>query len=184
MHAKRELYIFTIYYALIYMTVSIFGSYISVYYLYKGFTVFQIGMLQAIGPLSSVFILPMWAAASDRARFKTTILKAVIIGSICAIVLYRRVSGFYATAVVTMIFMTFYTSIVSLGDAIAVDRIIKLNGKFTTVRLCGTLGYALTVILAGSYFRNHITNMFYVAAVFLFLDFLIVCFFRKKKAET
>jgi len=184
MHAKRELYIFAIYYAIVYMTISIFGSYISVYYLSKGFSVFQIGMLQAIGPVSSLFILPMWAAASDRVRYKTTILKTVIIGSICAVVLYRQVSGFYATIVVTMMFMTFYTSIISLGDAIAVDRIIRLNGKFTSVRLWGTLSFALTVILAGSYFRNHITNMFYVAAVFLFLDFLIVCFFRKEKAVT
>lgn len=181
MHAKHEIYIFIAYYALVYMTVSIFGSFISVYYLSKGFTILQIGVLQAIGSVSSVFILPLWASLSDRVKYKTTILKTVIIGSICTVILYPLVSGFIATVAVGIVFMVFYTSIISLGDAIAVDRITRLNAKFTTVRLFGTLGYALTVIIAGSYFRNHIAQMFYVTAAFLLLTLLAVCLFRKEK---
>ncbi|MDR3644717.1 MAG: MFS transporter [Clostridia bacterium] len=180
MPVKRELYIFTLYYAIVYISFSIYGSYISVYYLSRGLSIFQIGLLLAIGPISSVIIVPMWAAISDRVKYKVTILKTVVLGSACAVLLYPLVSGFYATAVVTILFMVFYSSIQALGDAITVDKITRQGFKFTTVRMGGTIGYALLVIVEGNYFRAHINQMFFAASAFLLLTFLFACLIPKE----
>lgn len=164
------------------MTNSIYSTYINVYYGSKGFGLMQIGLLGAIGPISSVLIQPLWAILCDRATYRVTVLKTILLGTLLSVLLYPFVTSYYSAIVATVIYMFFSTAIYPIGDSIAVDKLHKLGFKFSTVRMGGTIGYIIVVVLTGFYFKKHLNNMFYVSAIFFLFCLTAVCFMEKEKS--
>jgi MFS transporter, PPP family, 3-phenylpropionic acid transporter len=182
MHKNREIVTFVMYYILIYMTNSIYATYIYVYYASKGFSLFQIGILGAIGPLFSILIQPIWAVLCDKAKYRTTVLKIVLSGALISVLLYPLLPTFFYNIVITVVYMVFSTAIFPISDSISVDKIKKLGFKFSTIRMGGTIGYILVVILAGYYFKNHLDSLFFVNAGFLLLCLTVACFMKNEKS--
>lgn len=179
---KKERFLFVVYYMLIYMTNSVYGAYIYIYYKSIGLSLFQIGVLSAIGPVFSILVQPLWSVLCDRAKYRTTVLKIILIGSLLSMLLYQRMSSFSDICVVTVVYMLFSTAIFPISDSISVEAMKKCGFNFSTIRMGGTIGYVVVVVLAGYYFKSHLNRLFQINAVLLLLCLIAVCLMKKENS--
>lgn len=167
---------FVFMYVLNYMIVSIFMPFLPLYYHNIGFNYFQIGVLTAIGPFSSIFIQPVWAVTSDKLQSHKRVLQIVIVGSLGTILLFFIAESFLAIFWVVLLFFSFFSAIMPMSDSITLGFTRKTRTRFSYIRLGGTIGFAAMVIVSGLIFDVDPRHSFGAAAIGFFL-LLIVTFF-------
>lgn len=150
--------------AFVYICSSLYVPFLGAYYSEEGINASQIGILLAIGPIIAILIQPLWARLSDYTGRRREILMLVTFGCALAILTYYLGNNFMGYFFVTILLSAFSTSILPLCDAIVVDRASKINFNFAYVRLGGTLGYALTVSLAGHILKARPAAAFIMAS--------------------
>jgi MFS transporter, PPP family, 3-phenylpropionic acid transporter len=164
---------FLMLYAFTYMCNAIYNTFIPVYLDHLGFTRVSIGTLLAIGPFVALIAQPIWGIAGDRASTKNIILKALLIGSAIAVIMYPISSNYYYLIVIISTFTFFQTSINPISDAITLEYLETNRWKFGPIRMGGTIGYAIMSVLAGLIARQNINNIFILfslVAVFAFIS--------------
>lgn len=62
------------YYALVFMALGAFSSYVSLYYNKIQLDLFAIGLLTSAGSIIALFVQPLWGLAADRSKSKNRIL--------------------------------------------------------------------------------------------------------------
>jgi PPP family 3-phenylpropionic acid transporter len=156
----RYPYYFLVLYALVYMTNSIYGTFIPVYLNGIGFSQTVVGTLLSIGPLISVFANSTWGLASDRAPNKNRILKILVLGSAAAMAVYPLSRDFLYLFVIISVFTFFQTSINPISDTITLEYIEARRWKYGPIRMSGTLGFAFMSITAGLISKQDIRYIF------------------------
>ncbi|TJY43573.1 MFS transporter [Cohnella pontilimi] len=171
---------FVLFYFFIYMGNAVYGTFIPLYFQNIGFTQSQIGTLLSIGPLVAILAQPVWGTVSDRARTKNSVLLLMIAGTCMSTLLYPLSNQFLYLTIMICVFTFFQTSIFAVSDAVtleALDR--RKNGNFSTIRLAGTVGFALMSILFGFIAQKRVDLLFNVYAMILAVSFLLVLRFPK-----
>lgn len=140
---------FVLYYAVIWMTSSIVGPFLGVYYVDMGFSVFQIGLLSSVGALVCLFIQPLWGIASDRTKHPLRILRAVflLVGSLVLLFLLGR--QYWHFLLISLIYSACNSAVMPLSDAYTLRYLNSHGLKFSHIRLAGTIGYAFSVFVLG-----------------------------------
>lgn len=168
-----QLYFF--YYVILYAGIAVYGGYISIYYMKAGFSLSEIGTLTTIGPLFSLFVQPVWGMVSDRTGKHRLVLTAALFGSSASVLLYSVHTGYLFYMVITMLFMLFYTAIQPLSDTIAVDYITRSGHNYSAVRVGGSIGFSIVVLLLGNFFNEHLNLLFLLCSGLLFLALITSC---------
>lgn len=156
---------FVLYYAIIWMTSSIVGPYLGVYYVDMGFSVFQIGLLSSVGALVCLFIQPLWGIASDRTRHPLQIVRAVFLMVGALVLLFLLGREYWHFLLISLIYSACSSAVMPLNDAYTL-RYLNAHGlKFSHIRLAGTLGYAFSVFVLGRILgRADLTIIFFIGA--------------------
>ena len=176
---RQYYYAFIMYYWFIYMAISVFMTYIGLYYLELGYSSSVIGGLTAIGPITAIFVQPIWGVFSDKVKYRRTMLMVALAGSTTAAFLFRLNTAFIFVLFMTILYMSFFTATRPMEDAIALEYTQKHGFSFAPIRLSGTLGFAFMVLFAGQLIGNDITNLFPISAVLMTLALAIVFLFPK-----
>ena len=150
--------------ALFYIPGATFGAYIGVYYRSRGMDVSQIGLLSAIGPLLALVMQPLWGVVSDRKGRHMTVLRLALVGSAAGVLCYYRADTFALFAVCVLIYSFFNCAVGPIGDSIVVDMAQENGLKFSSIRMGGTLAYAVVVIFEGMYLKTNPTASFGITA--------------------
>jgi PPP family 3-phenylpropionic acid transporter len=160
------------------MAVATFSTYINIYFNGIGFSIRQIGMLAAIGPAISLVAQPVWGILSDRTN-RRRVLMIVIAGSAVASILYSFTTTFVLIALVAMFFHACNTAIGPLGDAITL-KFLKTRPtiKFSSIRLVGTVSYALMAAAVGYALTGNVGLIFFINAFILVLTLLMVIWMK------
>jgi MFS family permease len=82
--------------ALYFMVASTFTPYLAAYYRALDFSMLEVGVLAAVGSVSSILIQPFWSHLSDRLGNRLKVLRIVLLGSTASILLFmlpRSLSG-------------------------------------------------------------------------------------------
>lgn len=175
---------YSIYYGLMYIAYSVFTTYIPVFYANKGFNLFQIGILTAIGPVLTILIQPLWAKLCDRVKYRTTVLIIILVGSMVSDIIFPYLHSFIFIFLFTVTYMVFNTSVLPISDSISTEHLKKTGGKFSIARMGGTLGYSLSVIVCGIYFKANVKNMFLVQMILYIFVITYVVFILGKEKNT
>jgi MFS transporter, PPP family, 3-phenylpropionic acid transporter len=128
---------------------AIYGTFLPVYLHRSGFTDTLIGTLLAIGPFVAFPAQPFWGLLGDRARSKNTILRVMLVGSAAAVLLYPLFKNFYYLFAVITAFTFFNISMLPMQDAIVLEAIEGTGWRYGTIRMAGTIGYAIMSVIAG-----------------------------------
>ncbi len=168
---KEYPYYFLLLYALIYMGNAIYNTFIPVYLDHLGFSTIAIGILLSIGPFIALIAQPTWGIAGDRASTKNFVLKILLFGSAFSVLIYPLSSSFYYLLITISVFTFFQTSVNPISDAITLEYLEHTRWNFGTIRMGGTLGYAVMAVIAGIIARNNIKNIFLLFAVVSILAF-------------
>ena len=171
--------------ALVYICPAIYTTFLSAYFTRLGFSAGKIGLLFSLSPLMYLLASPRWARLADHSGKRSLVLAGICAGAAVSLVLLPFTRGFVSTFLVMLLLDIFVTSLVPLSDSIVLMQSRAIGIPFSTVRLGGTIGYALVVILCGFFLRGSGRAMFPAAAfAFLLYALLILAFPREQAAAS
>lgn len=163
--------------ALVYICPAIYTTFLSAYFTRLGLSAGRIGLLFSLSPLMYLLASPRWARLADRSGKRRLVLSGICTGAAASLLLLPLAKGFPVTFLVMLLLDIFVTSLVPLSDSIILMHSRELGIPFSTVRLGGTIGYAIVVILCGFFLRGSGEAMFPTAALaFLLYALLILSF--------
>lgn len=165
--------------AFVYIASSLYGPFQSAYFSSHGMNSVQIGILMTISPIASILIQPLWAMLSDRTGKRKTILSLVVLGSSFSIFSFYLGNTFLTYLIAAVLFSLFITSIVPLSDAIIIREANKINFDFAIIRMGGTLGFSIMVILAGRILVYRPNSLFFMGS----LGYLLLLIFVLRLKE-
>lgn len=168
--------------ALLYMAGATFSPYISVYYRSQGISVSEIGILLAIGPLVSLVAQPTWGILGDKTGRHLSVLRLVIGGSMLAVLSFYLADSFWLYALAAGLMTLFACGIQPMGDTVVVKEAARRGYRFSSIRMGGTLGYSLTVVLAGGLLKLYPSASFGLTS-FLYLTMLLITFALPKPQQ-
>lgn len=165
--------------AFVYIAGSVYGPFQSAFFSSHGMNSVQIGILMTISPIASICIQPLWAMVSDRTGKRKAILSLVVLGSGLGLLSFYLGNTFLTYFIASVIFALFITSIVPLSDAIIIREANKTNLDFAMIRLGGTIGFSIMVVLAGQILKVQPNSLFFMG----FLGYMCLLLFvlRLKK---
>jgi len=162
-------------YALSYASDPIYTYFLPLYLNNKGIDAATITVLMSIGPFAALFGLPVFGWAGDRARTKNSVLKFGIFAASLAMLLYRLSAKVSFVFFVTALFYFLRLPQHSLEDTITLEYYHD-DHNYGSIRLAGTVGYALASVLIGASASTRIDSIFPLFILFGGLHLVAVCF--------
>ena len=126
--------------------------YWSLYLKSLGYNAQAIGVLMAIIPATKIFAPYLWGWVADHTRHPITFIR---LANLLAVVTFTGVlvnSDFLWLAMVLFIFSFFWNSSLPLFEAMTLNHLGDDQHKYSVVRLWGSLGFIMMVVLLGEYF--------------------------------
>ena len=159
---------------LYYTVVGVFGAYLVLYYGSIGFSATQIGVITSAATLGVLLTQPFWGWASDRAKDGRTIIS--ILYCFCGVFVftYYLTEEFAFVLIIAVVFTIFYNPITPIMDSLTFETLEreKSGYNYGHMRIGGTLGYSLMVLLAGRILSGSYQHMFYICSALLFVSLI------------
>ena len=133
-----------------YVTNSVFQSFMSLYYTDRGLDNTQIGTINAMIALVSVFFMQFWGEMGDRAKSRNRLLALMAVAAAAFMGAYLISDMFWALLVTACLFAAFYTSLQPMGDSIVLASLAENGRRFGPVRMAGGLSFAVVAMLCGN----------------------------------
>jgi len=167
---NRHLLSLYLYYG-IYFTGLGFLTYAPKYYGAIGLTNAQIGLISAVPAFIAIFAQPLWGMLSDRSAYKkNTIVFGILIAALCSFAA-ERLCGHYGALLTALTLLSVFTlHAVPVGSAISLEYTAREGKKFGPIRLTGTVGYQLGILLIGLMLSEQLTGLYTVYGVVLLLS--------------
>lgn len=161
----KELVPFYVYYTVLFMGTATILTFLNIYFQEElGFSLAQIGIIASMGPVVTMIAQPWLGILSDRTN-RRKVLLVLFLGSIMVSVLFPLHYAFMYVAVMSVLNTLFNNSISPLGDAITLQFLETKRIKFNTIRMIGTISYALMAAVAGYIINDNLTRVFYIKAI-------------------
>ena len=126
--------------------------YWSLYLKSLGYKAQAIGVLMAVIPATKIFAPYLWGWVADHTRHPITFIR---LANLLAVVTFTGVlvnSDFLWLAMVLFIFSFFWNSSLPLFEAMTLNHLGDDQHKYSVVRLWGSLGFIIMVVLLGEYY--------------------------------
>ena len=118
-----------------------------------------------ITTLASVIIQPFWAKRSDESGKAKKYVCAIILGIIVSLYTFYLGHSFTTFLIASILLALFSTSVNPMIDAIVIRNANYFQYNFATIRMGGTVGYAVIVLLVGVYLRKNPSAQFFLASI-------------------
>lgn len=126
--------------------------YWSLYLKSLGYNAQSIGVIMAIIPATKIFAPYLWGWLADHTRRPITIIRLANLLSIVAFAGVFVDTTFVWLALVMLMFSFFWNSSLPLFEAMTLNHLGDDQHKYSVVRLWGSLGFIMMVVLLGEYF--------------------------------
>lgn len=126
--------------------------YWSLYLKSLGYSAQSIGILMAIIPATKIFAPYLWGWLADHTRHPITIIR---LANLLAVVVFAGVfvdTGFVWLMLVLFAFSFFWNSSLPLFEAMTLNHLGDDEHRYSVVRLWGSLGFIMMVVLLGEFF--------------------------------
>ncbi len=146
---RSEYWRLSSFYFSFYALLGAFVPYRGRYLAEQGFDSLTIGISMAVISACTVFSPLMWAVLAERYQWGR---KLLIIGSV--LTLFSIISVYYQTVAVLMIvsaaaYSIAWNAIGPQSEALTLSRVKASGGDYNRIRLWGSIGYIITVLLVG-----------------------------------
>ncbi|WP_424766769.1 MFS transporter [Paenibacillus sp. sgz302251] len=147
--ARQETRALRIYSFSAYSTAAMVVSFIPLYFLDRGFSEQQIGIIYSTGPFISIFANIIMGIASDKFRTIKKLLMLLLFGQFVMISLLFPIEHFALVCLVMMGFYFFQTPINPLSDSLLLLSTQYTGTPYALIRIFGSLGFAVTAYTFG-----------------------------------
>ena len=143
---------FRLFYGVQFAGIGIFFSYIALYLNSLELTGAQLGLLFALLPLVSFLVQPLWGFATDIYHRQRLALVFACFGVAAAMIGMAQAKTFWPILLFTIIHAVMMAPISILVTALALEHLNRQpGGNFGTLRLWGSIGYALSTFVIGTW---------------------------------
>ena len=143
---------FRLFYGVQFAGIGIFFSYIALYLNSLDLTGSQLGLLFALIPLVSFLVQPLWGFATDIYHRQRLALVIACFGVAVAMIGMAQAKTFWPILLFTVIHAIMFAPIPILSTALALEHLNRQSGgNFGTLRLWGSVGYALSTFGIGTW---------------------------------
>lgn len=161
MLAKKELTWISSFYMLFFMAGGVVSQYLPIFYSYRNYDYSKIGIILSIGSIFSVLFQPIAATISDKVDKKIKVFRILIISTfLTASFLFFLSRNYYYLLIVAGIFYGFSGCLQPLNDSIIIEMCTRKNYKYQTIRLLGSLGFAIMSAITGVIASYNIVYIF------------------------
>ncbi len=124
--------------------------YLSIIFKDDGFNSTQIGVIMAAGTLISVLVQPVFGYIVDRFQVirLTLVLSSLIPG---AVAIVFQIHWLWLVVLANLIFNLFSTPQTPIADSYAINSVRKMKQSYGSIRLFGSLGWAIAAYFGGLY---------------------------------
>lgn len=158
---------YCLFYLLYYISIGVFSPYLNIYYERLGFSGSQIGNINSISLLASMFVAPLWGIVADKTK-KHKLVLSIAMGASCGAIFIWSLQRNFASVLVTAVFLQICRcNIGSLSDSMSVKFCNEHGYDFSVIRSLGSFGYVF-----GSFFLGNVATYFGFSGPFVYI-FLI-----------
>lgn len=147
--ARKEIFALRTYTFFSYSTAAMVVSFIPLFFLERGYSEQQIGIIYATGPLMSIFANILFGMASDKLRTIKKLLLLLLFGQLVMISILLPIEHFALVCIVMMGFYFFQTPINPLTDSLILLSSQYTGKPYALIRIYGSLGFAATAYTLG-----------------------------------
>ena len=158
--------------------------YWSLYLKSLGYSAQSIGILMAIIPATKIFAPYLWGWLADHTRHPITIIR---LANLLAVVAFAGVfvdTGFIWLSLVLLAFSFFWNSSLPLFEAMTLNHLGDDEHRYSVVRLWGSLGFIMMVVLLGEYFDVTSIDRAPIVIVVLLAGILLVSLIVPERLST
>jgi len=141
-----------------YAHAGMFGSYLPLWLQSIGFSVLSIGWLTALQSVTRVFAPYLWGLLSDRSGNRVKWLRWCASSALmwCVGLFWARDAG--GVSLLLLLLFSHTSGMMSMNEA-AMAHLVSEGGQFDAkrygrIRLCGSVGFMVSVFLAGAWFQG------------------------------
>lgn len=171
MKFRLKLFFFTQYFS-----VGLIGPYLVLFLIEKNFSGAQIGILMGMMPIAGMFFQPVWSYLSDVMNKRRILIVFASLGLIVASLGMGFADSFIAVFGWVVLFSAMYAPISPIATASALDYLESIGAvdDFGTLRMWGSVGFAVSSVLMGALFLDQILLYFPWFAGGIFLTLALV----------
>lgn len=126
-----------------------------------GLTDSQIGLIGAVPAFVALFVQPIWGSLSDRAKYKRNVSAgALTIAGLFCFLVQPAASRFLPLLAVLTLVNTFMLPALPVGNAIAIEYTREHGRDFGPVRMMGTVGYQVSILITGMIFAASLNGLY------------------------
>ncbi len=160
-------------YVSFYSGVAAYNTYLNLYLSSSGLSNPQIGGIVSLSTIFTLFTQMFWAHISDRSRQKNRIMRLLyVLAAAVSLSYYIDDSPIYLAVLVTT-FAVVFNPIAPLQDNMTLELIEGSRTDFGQVRMGGTIGYSLTVLVTGFFLNDAYRHIFWLTSLFLLICWLL-----------
>ncbi|MBA2963916.1 MULTISPECIES: MFS transporter [Ramlibacter] len=152
--ARRQLAPFAALSATYFAHIGFFNPYLPLWLQHLGLPIVVISLLTSVQSFTRVFAPYAWGALSDHTGERVRLLRwSAAVALACSCGLWLPGSPWWVGLVLLLMF-THTSSMMSLTEAAMAHLVAGDWGRYGRVRLCGSAGFMVTVLLAGAWFER------------------------------
>ena len=162
---KREIVPLMIMYFMMQMFLTPQFGYLSLFYQNRGMTTGEISLLFGIAPFISVFGQYFWSGVADKAKHVNGVIFVVSVCTLLIIPFFLIGNTFTIMLVVACGYNVFSTSLTPLIDTTCIYYASESGFPFGRIRLMGSIGYMICMLVTGFVVQVNIDFMFYMQVI-------------------
>jgi PPP family 3-phenylpropionic acid transporter len=132
-----------------YATMVMIATYFPLYFYSLGYSKLQIGAIYSVGPVLSIVSNLLAGVVSDKTKSLRRVISLLYLGQILALALLLPVREFGVMSLVMAGFYLFQTPVNPMLDSLTLLAAERMRRSFPSIRMFGSLGYALCAVLFG-----------------------------------
>ena len=147
--ANRNLKLIRTYYFLWIGAGGFLSPFVTLFYKSRGLTGTEIGLLSTFGAITGMLAAPVWGRAGDSSRHPRRLIMLALLASACFALLRGIQSLFWMISIFIVADALIGSGAGSLSNVQAVNAASGEKSGFGSIRLWGSLGWAVVTPLAG-----------------------------------
>lgn len=139
---------FKLFYLIRYIGDALFSPFLSLYFVAKGISETELGILFAITPFVTILVNPFWNWIVKDARISRLILQVMTLAEGVLIILLTRVSGFELFALIMALMAFLCSPYLSIQDGFTAIYTNRCKIDYTSIRIYASIAYVAALALA------------------------------------
>lgn len=128
---------------------SIFISFLPIYYTSQGLSAVEIGIIIGAGALTGIISQPLWGMISDKFKTVKKVILLILLLSIGIGLLLLQLSSFFSILLLTILLYFFFLPIDPLTESLNYRISQERGSSFGAIRMYGAIGYATSSLIVG-----------------------------------